>query len=394
MLSRSFIGIAGEGAMPLVQRTIVDLREEMALQALDEKNYSVTEVAETFGVSRPTVRLWRDRYRKLGRGGLLDRSHAPRSCPHRTLPQIEEWIVAERRKFGWGSKKILQRLREEHPGAALPKRATIDAILVRRGLIDRRPRRRRYGASPFLQRYPATDPGDLMTIDFKGQFRLGNGRYCYPLTIVDSASRYLLACKALQRPTFDLTWPVVMRIFREHGLPHAMQSDNGPPFGSTYGRFSTMSVRLMMLGVRPVFNRPGRPSDNGRHERMHRELKAATRPPCQNFAHQQQAFDDFQNLYNCERPHEGIGMQRPARVYRRSVRSLPSKRSTPNYPMHAEKRAVTSAGCISWHGHLVFISETLRNQIIALEPTDDAVWTVYFHQFVIGKFDEKKKHFL
>jgi transposase InsO family protein len=264
--------------MPYKERTIVDWREEMALRALD-KRYTVSEVARAFGVSRPTVRLWRERYREQGRGAMLDRSHAPESCPHRTGEQVEALIVAERKRWGWGSRKILKRLEESHPELVLPARSTADAILARHGLIERRRGGRSAGRSPFVRRYEASEPGELTTIDHKGEFRLGSGRYCYPLTMVDSVSRYVLACEALDSTSFQRAWPVIERVFREHGLPVAMQSDNGPPFGATNGRFSQLSVALMALGVQPIFGRPGVPQDNARHERMHRELKRrATRP--------------------------------------------------------------------------------------------------------------------
>ena len=370
---------------------MVDIREEMALLALDER-YTVSEVAQRYGVSRPTVRLWRDRYREAGRAGLADHSHAPRSCPHRTSEQIEQLIVDERERYGWGSKKIL--LQDAYPELELPGRSAVDALLRKRGLVRPGPRRRRPTVSPFQRRYMATEPGELMTIDHKGQFRMGNGRYCYPLTIVDNVSRYLLACAALRSTRLVEAWPVITRVFREHGLPTAMQSDNGPPFGSPNGGLSTMSVRLMMLGVRPVFGRPAHPQDNGRHERMHWDLKAeTTRPPASNLTSQQKCFDAFLARYNHERPHEGIGMQRPARVFKPSVRPYPRFVHRPEYPGHFELRKVNPCGMIKLHGHQVFIAHTLAGHIVALEPTDEQLYTVHFYDFVIGKVDTASNTF-
>jgi transposase InsO family protein len=380
--------------MPLQEMTIVDVREQMALRALEER-YALSEVAEMFGVSRPTVRMWRDRYREGGRRCLEDRSHAAHTCPHRTSEAIEELIIAERERWGWGSKKILSRLEEAHPQLELPKRATVDAILSRHNLVDRRTRGKRRQKTPFVRRYEATEPGELTTIDHKGQFRLGNGRYCHPLTMADSVSRFLLACDALDSTSFDPAWRVVQRVFRKHGLPWAMQSDNGPPFGPTHGRFSIMSVRLMTLDVQPVFSRPGRPGDNGRHERMHRDLKAATtRPPSQTPGQQQKQFDLFRKTYNEDRPHEGIDMQRPARLYKVSPRPFPPKVPKPEYPGHFEKRKVHSNGQISWHDRAIFISQSFGGQTVGLEPTDDGIWTVHFYRFTIGKVDERKNDFL
>jgi putative transposase len=376
--------------MPLRGRTIVDLREEIAVHALSGR-YTVQEVAEMFGVTTPTVRLWRERYRQLGRQGLVNRSHAPYTVPHKTSDEIEQLIVSERKLWGFGSKKILVRLAEQYPDLALPKRSTIDAILARHHLVDHRPKRRPKGQTPFLRRYEATFAGELMTADFKGQFRLGNGRYCYPLTLVDSFSRYLLACEALSRPTFEATWPIIERVFRERGLPRAMQSDNGAPFGPTHGRYSRMSVELMKLDVQPVFSRPGRPDDNGRHERMHRDLKdRTTRPPARSVDKQQAEFDSFRRLYNEERPHEGIDMRRPARVYvHAELRPFPRRRVPAEYPRHFEHRKVSVNGMFSWKNRQVFLSEAFAGEQIALEPTDDGIWTVHYFRFVLAKFNEK-----
>jgi putative transposase len=380
--------------MPLTERTIVDLREEMARRALDPR-LTLGEVAQMFGVSRPTVRLWRERYRQQGRAGMSDRSHAPHSCPHRTAEELEQMIIAERQRWGWGSKKILRRLEDAHPELRLPKRATVDAILRRHDLVRRTRRQRAKGKTPFAMRYRATEPGQLTTIDFKGHFRLKSGPYCYPLTIVDHASRYLLACTALRSTAFGPMWKVLERVFAEHGLPDAVQSDNGPPFGPTHGKFSTLSARLMMLDVQPVFIRPGHPQDNGRHERMHRDLKAATsRPPSQSFARQQGRFDEFVHTYNHERPHEAIDMKRPAQLYRRAPRALPRKIVPPEYPAHFEVRKIGSSGTVSWLGQPIFVTEALSGQRVGFEEIDDRLWTVHFYRFRIGQIDGRENIFI
>lgn len=376
--------------MPLEERTIVDIREEMALAAM-AAGASVTDVAAQFGVSRPTVRLWRDRYRQEGRSGLEDRSHAPRSCPHRTDIAVEELIVKERKRWGWGSKKLLERLREAHPNLELPGRSTVDEILWRRGLVTlRKEKRRAMGPRAIVARYTANDPGELTTIDYKGHFRLRGGRYCYPLTLMDSVSRYLLACEALPSTDFRHAWPVIERVFRTHGLPRAMQSDNGPPFGTAQGRFSTMSVVLMSLGVQPVFSRPGKPQDNGRHERMHRDLKAdIVRHRGSTLLEQQRFFDRFVRIYNVERPHEGIGQNRPARQFRPSPRPFPRKPRQPEYALHWETRKVMCNGVLRWHGADVFLSETFGGHTVAFEPIDCDLWRVWFYEFIVGTFDEQ-----
>ena len=380
--------------MPFRERTIVDWREEMALRALDER-YSAAEVARLFGVTPPTVRLWRDRYRAQGREGLRDGSHAPHRCPHRTDPAVEALILTESERWGWGSKKILKRLGESHPDVELPARSTTDAILARHGRVDHKARRsKRPSPTPFRRRYPASEPGELTTIDHKGEFRLRNGKYCFPLTMVDTVSRFVLACEALRSTSFAEAWPVIQRIFREHGLPQAMQSDNGVPFGASNGKFSRLSIELMMLDIQPVFGRPGVPQDNARHERMHRELKRhATQPPCGSFREQQRAFDRFVTEYNVERPHEGLGGQRPARLYNGSPRAYPRRRPKPEYALHWEKRRVDENGSIKMNQNRIFIGKAFAGRTIALEPSDDQLWTVYFYRFELGKLDEQTQSF-
>ena len=366
----------------------------MARMAADER-YTVSEVAERYGVSRPTVRLWRERYREGGRAGLVDLPHAAHGCPHRMAEDVEQMILAERSRFGWGSRKILQRLQDANPALELPGRSAVDALLSRRGLVAKDRRRKRVTATPFRHRYTATEPAELMTIDHKGQFRLRNGQYCYPLTIADSVSRFLLACSALTSTRLSEAWPVVKRVFQQYGLPVAMQSDNGPPFGSPSGPFSSMSVRLMMLGVLPVFGRPAHPQDNGRHERMHRDLKAeTTRPPAATMPAQQKSFDRFQECFNVERPHEGIGMQRPANVFKSSPRRYPRSQPKPDYASHFETRKVDQSGYLKWHNHRIFVAEPLAGQIVAIESTADQICTVHFYDFIIGKIDEQNHTFV
>lgn len=380
--------------MPFEERTIVDLREEMALKALDER-FSVTEVAAMFGVSRPTVRLWRDRYREFGRIGLEDQSHKPHTSPAKTGEEIEKLIVAERVKWNFGSKKILRRLADEHPELELPARSTVDGILSRKGLVKPRKRTRRLDRAPFMTRYEAAEPGELMTADHKGEFRLQTGVYCYPLTLKDRVSHRVLACEALRSTSLGEAWPCIERVFREHGLPQAFQSDNGPPFGNPNGRFSRLSVRLMSLDIQPVFGRPGKPQDNGSHERMHRELKAfATRPAAASFPAQQKRFNEFMRMYNLERPHEAIGMRRPANIFKGMLREYPKKKTKPEYEPHMEARKVSSSGEIKWRNRQIFITEPLAGETVALEATDDGIWTVRYYRFVIGKIDERTGEFL
>lgn len=379
--------------MPFGERTKMDLREAMVLDVI-RRGYSISEAARKYGVERPTVRLWVRRYEQESRAGLVDRSHAPLRRPLKTSPEVEELIIEDKLRTKYGAKKIRQRLIEAHPEIAFPSRAVFDQILARNGLVKPRRARRRQTASPFVHRYPATLPGELFTMDYKGQFRLGNGQYCYPLTIADKVTRYLITCHGLSATELEPTWRVIARTLREYGLPTAMQSDNGVPFGATNGQFSTMSVRLMDLDIQPIFSRPGCPQDNGRHERQHRDLKAeTTRPPERNARAQQKRFDEYRQQFNHERPHEGIGMQRPARVFAGGLRSYPSRIRKPEYPGYFDARLVSSSGHIKWSGESIFVSHALAGQTIALEPTADGIWTVHFRRFRIGRFDERDGEF-
>lgn len=374
--------------MPLREKTMVEKRVEAVLMV--RAGCSVSEVARRWEVSRPTLYEWLRRY-DAGEE-LADRSRAPHHCPHRTEPAIEERLLEERARWKFGAKKILTRLREEEPWIAWPSRATADALYSRAGMVRRRRRQKGPHLPITKPRYQPQAAGDLTTVDYKGQFRLRNGKYCYPLTVVDAFSRYLIACEALPAIELASTWAVLRRVFREHGLPRAMQSDNGVPFGAHgNGRFSTLSVRLMRLGVEPIFSRPGKPQDNGAHERMHRTLKEHLVDPAKTLAQQQLRFDEFRGMFNHERPHEGIDMQRPARLYRPSTRrQFPEKLPELEYDAHFETRSVQSNGMIRWRNQLIFVGRPFAGQRLGFEAIDYSLWNVHFAAFVVGVLDEER----
>ncbi len=381
--------------MALREKTIVEQRiEAMALLA---EGWRVTDVATRFGVSRQAVYDWRRRLAEDPENGLCDRSRAPHHSPTRTEEWIEERLIEERLEWGFGSKKILRRLQDSEPSVAWPPRSTIDAIFKRAGLVAT-PRRvqRHYTAVGATRPWTASGPGQVITVDFKGQFRLRSGRYCYPLTVADPYSRYLLACDAFDRITFEQTWNSLTRLFREHGLPKAVHSDNGVPFGTAgKGRFSTLSIRLMKYGVAPLFSRPGHPEDNGAHERMHRTLKEQTAiHPAQTIAGQQRLFDKFRHTYNEERPHEGIGLDRPKHRYRPSPIVFPSVEPTLEYEPRLETVTVNASGNIQWRGRRIFVAESFAEETIALEPIDYTRWRVHYGKFVVGILDEQAQSFL
>lgn len=371
----------------------MDIREQIALLALSEK-YTITEIAERFDITRPTVYRYRDRYRERGRDGLSDQSRAPRSG-RRVADSIIERVVDERKRYGFGAKKIRRRMVDDDPTGAWPSRATIERILHRQQLVKPRSSRRRY-RSPFRQRFSATASGQLHAIDFKGEFRLRNGAWCRPLTMTDSFSRYLLACRALPSIRLELAWPIVEGVFREHGLPEAVLSDNGSPFGAHgLGRFSVFSVRLMELGIQPVFIAPGHPEQNGRHERMHRTLLDSPLFRIgSGFRQQQRIFDSFRSMYNHDRPHEGIDMDRPAGRHRPSPRPFPSTLPAVEYPSEFEVRRVDSNGSVKWRATYVTISKSFTGRRIGFQLIDDQLWDVYFSSFLIGRFDENERRFI
>jgi len=377
-------------SMAIWRKTTVDQREEMVKKVLGGL-YSVSEAAARYEVSRPTVYEWVRRFEEGGRGALQDRPPVAKSCPHKTSRAIEERIVEARRRYGWGPKKLRAVLMRQDPNTCWPQPSTIGDILERSGLIESRPRRR-HVKTPFRRKYEPSGAGELSTVDFKGQFRTRDGVYCYPLTMMDFTSRYLLACEALPSTAFEGVWPVYERVFREHGVPLAMQSDNGVPFAgpNSIARISRLSVKLMKLDIQPVFNEPGRPEQNGAHERMHKTLKAeTTRPAAANRKEQQQRFVAFCRSYNDERPHEALEQTTPASRYQGSPRPYPRRAQDPEYDAHLEVRRVSEGGFIKFRNAKVFLGEPLAGERIALDAVDDGIWSIVFAKFEIARLDER-----
>ena len=370
--------------MPFREQTIVDTRRTMIETV--RAGIPIAQVARDFGVSRPTVYEWLSRFDEDDEGSLANRSHARHTQQEKMAAHVEEMLIAERKRWRFGSKKILQRLREEHPEIDWPHRSTVDALFDRAGLVEKRRRRTVKKVTPFQRPYPARQPGELWTADFKGQFRLGNGRYCYPLTVADQVSRFVIVAHGLPDVRLEPTWRRIERALREYGLPEAFHTDNGSPFGHGNSRLSTMSVRLMKLGIAPVFSRPGKPQDNATHERMHRTLKEfATIPAANSFASQQKKLDEFRQMFNHERPHEALEMKRPASVFRGGLRSFPKRPPTIEYERYLEVRRVSGQGAIKWSNEAIFISQGLAGERIAIKSIDYDIHEVYFASFLIGR---------
>jgi len=287
----------------------------------------------------------------------------------------------------WGPKKLLNVMGTREPGRDLPSIATAARVLAREGLV--KPRRRHRRAHPGCPKSVPQGPNDIWPADYKGQFRLKNGGYCFPLTVSDLASRFVLGCDAHPAISLERTQAHFRRLFETYGLPNRIRTDNGVPFASNaLARLSQLSVWFILLGIYPELIEPGKPQQNGVHERMHRTLKQeATIPPASSLRAQQKKFDAFRGEFNQERPHEALGMKRPAEVYRPSTRAMPRKIETYDYPGHYLVRRVSRSGTIRVLRRQIFVSNTLQEDFVGLEEVGDGVFDVYFCFYQIGRYD-------
>lgn len=362
---------------------------------LESGLYEMTELCEKYGISRKTGYKWAERYGSEGVEGLKDRSRAPKRRPAQTPTEVAQRLVQLRLKHpSWGPRKLLAWLEKHEAERAWPAASTLGGILKREGLVLPSRRRPRRPASGARMRTEATAANEVWTSDYKGQFRTGDGRLCYPLTVVDSFSRFVLVIQGLPSVAGDLAWPVYERAFRAYGLPEVMRTDNGSPFASSsaLAGLTRLSVRWLKLGIRVERNAPSHPEQNGQHEQMHRILKAqTTRPPAADSSSQQDSFDHFRREYNEDRPHEALGQRPPNALYRPSLRSYPKALPKPDYPGHYEVRSVHAGGEIRWQGRYLFLSEALGGERVGLEEYDDGLWAVYFASHRLARFDERER---
>jgi putative transposase len=353
--------------------------------------YTMAELSARYGISRKTGYKWLDRFDQGGREGLGDRSRAPRRCPHKISDEVATLICEARRRHpSWGPNKLLDWLEPRHPAVDLPAVSTAGDLLARKGLVKQRRRRRHY-QHPGVVPITTAHPNDLWTADFKGHFRTRDGVYCYPLTVADQHTRYLLACHGLLSTKGLGVRPVFDRLFREYGLPNAIRTDNGVPFATTgiHG-LSQLNVWWLRLGIQHQRILPAHPEQNGAHERMHKTLKGeACRPPCSCLATQQRAFNAFRRLYNDERPHEALGDRPPATLYRPSARSYTGALPPLEYPGHFLVKRVTNAGTIRLKKRLLFVSNALKQHPVGLEEVDDGIWSIHFCYVLLGRVDER-----
>lgn len=354
--------------------------------------YSMTDLCNRFGISRKTGYKWVNRYAQEGVEGLKARSRACHHHPNAITSDVMHDILKLKSRYPqWGPKKIHDWLLLNRPCHRWPAASTIGDILDRHGLVQSRKfRKRAVPVSAPLSH--CADNNQVWSSDFKGQFRLGQGKWCYPLTISDNHSRYLLMCRGLYRPTEQAVRPWFERVFRDYGLPDAMRTDNGSPFASTaLGGLTQLTIWWVKLGIRLERIAPGHPEQNGRHERMHRTLKAHTaQPPKQSLRAQQRAFNRFCHEYNYERPHEALGGCPPSHRYEPSKRSYPAQLPEIEYGEGYTLRRVRTDGVIKWRGSKIYVSEALRGEPVGLVPIDNDCWQLYFAHMALGVLDERQ----
>ena len=375
--------------MPWKECHVMDERLRFVARRLEGEK--MAPLCAEFGISRKTGYKIFDRYKDGGLTAFTDRSRRPYRQANRLPAPIEATIVRLKREYpGWGAPKIREKLRREVGPAQLPAISTVHAVLDRHHLVKRRRRRRGGEPSPAALTQP-TAANALWCADYKGEFMLGNRRYCYPLTITDFASRYLLTCEALSTTQERFAFTVFDRTFREFGLPAAIRTDNGVPFASPTAlyRLSKLAVWWLRLGIRLERIEPGHPQQNGRHERLHRTLKAeATKPAAPNVLQQQARFDAFLTRYNQERPHQALDMRVPADVYSRSARLYRGLEDV-SYPFADATFTVTHCGRICFHGRKINLSHVFAGQNVGVTQVGERIWLVTFMHYDLGYFDDE-----
>jgi len=374
--------------MPWKECHVMDERLRFVARLLEGEK--MAPLCAEFGISRKTGYKIFERYKDCGVRAFSDRSRRPFRQANRLAPQLEATIVRLKREYpGWGAPKIREKLRQQFTGPQLPAISTVHAVLDRYGLVHHRQRRRHRATGTALSR-PA-EPNALWCADYKGEFMLGNRRYCYPLTITDFASRYLLSCEALSTTQEKFAFTVFERTFQEFGLPRAIRTDNGVPFASAHAIYglSKLAVWWLRLGIHLERIAPGHPQQNGRHERMHLTLKReATKPAAANVLQQQARFDTFIDQFNRERPHQALGMKVPADVYARSPRMYRGLEDLA-YPFHDHTITVTHCGRICFKRQKVNLSTVFAGQNVGITQVGERIWLVTFMAYDLGYFDDE-----
>jgi putative transposase len=365
--------------------------ERLRLVARLLEGEKMATVCREFGISRVTGYKIFNRYKECGLDALNDRSRRPYRQANRLPFQIERSILGLKRAYpSWGAPKIHDKLITQYSMIKPPAISTVHAVLDRNGLVKRR-KRRRYKAQG-TELHAAHEPNGLWCADYKGEFMLGNKQYCYPLTITDYRSRYLLACEGVTSTRSDFAVTIFERTFKDFGLPQAIRTDNGPPFAAPNALFglSKLSVWWLRLGIQIQRIKPGHPQQNGRHERMHLTLKReATKPASFNFLQQQERFDRFVGVYNHERPHQALNGAFPGELYTPSARDYRPP-ADPDYPFHDRTVRVTGCGRICLGRRKINLSNVFAGQLVGIREVDDRIWLVSFLDFDLGFFDHRE----
>ena len=379
--------------MPWKAKSPMDLRREF-IRRLGE-NERLSDLCREYGISRKTGHKFKKRFEQLGVDGLASQSRAPKLIPHKTPAEVEALVVAERRLHPtWGGKK-LKTVLENRLGSTFPSASAIGEILSRNGLVQPRKRRAQHTPAPTALR-KASAPNDVWCIDYKGQFRLGDGTYCYPLTVTDQFSRFILACEGMAAISDEQAREVCLGLFSEHGLPSAFRSDNGVPFSSAgLAGLTKLSVLWVRLGIALERIRPAHPEENGQHERMHRTLKRETaRPSRTNILQQQERFEAFIEEFNTLRPHEALGMKCPSDVYVQSPRPMPARLPEFAYPGFDDIVRVNRQGQLYIAGIGAFaLSTALGGEHVGIREDDHGRWLVNFCGLDLGYAGPAKKTF-
>ena len=367
----------------------MDERLRFVARLLDGEK--MAELCREFDISRKTGYKIFNRYKDCGLEGLTDRSRRPYRHANQLPFQIEKLIVQlKQERPSWGAPKIREKLRRLHSDVQLPAISTVHAVLDRHGLVKRRRRRRGYKARGTTLSKPC-QPNDLWCADYKGEFMLADKRYCYPLTVTDFASRYLLTCEALATTQEKFAFTVFERTFKEFGLPRVIRTDNGVPFASAHALYglSKLAVWWLRLGIQIERIKPGHPQQNGRHERMHLTLKReATKPAASNVLQQQARFDVFVNRYNRDRPHQALDMKVPADFYVRSPRLYRGLEDL-TYPFHDRTATVTHCGRICFNRRKINLSQVFAGQNVGVTQVGERIWLVTFMEYDLGYFDDE-----
>ena len=378
--------------MPWKESSVMEERLRFVARLLEGE--SMSALCREFGISRKTGYKIFNRYKEQGPEALCDRSRRPVRYANQLPFQIEQEIVRlKKEKRHWGARKIRELLVRRLAGdVRIPATSTVHAVLDRHGLVKRARQRRRTKAqgTPLSK---ALMPNQLWCTDYKGEFKLGNGQYCYPLTVSDQASRFVLLCEAHESTKEVNALSAFRRLFAERGLPDAIRSDNGLPFASPNGLYnlSRLSVWWLRLGIALERIKPGNPQQNGRHERMHLTLKKeATRPPGMNSLQQQVRFDEFIHEFNTERPHQALDMKTPGEIYNASPRAYQGLPEV-QYPFHDRDILVTACGRLCMHRKKINISTVLAGQRLGIKEVDDGIWIVSFMHYDLGYIDLEQR---